>query len=78
MSHSSLSSIIWCLRLRDIYNRSRHATDEDHRASPGLTFHEMFRYTSCEEVCSVDVDAPELLHPFVGVGDGVVVFGEAG
>jgi len=35
-------------------------------------------YAGGEEVCAVDVDAPELLHAFVGVGDGVVVLGEAG
>jgi len=31
-----------------------------------------------EEVCSVDVDAPKLLHALVGIGDGFVVFAETG
>lgn len=38
----------------------------------------MFRNASCEEVCSIHVDAPELLDTVVRVGDGVKVFGETG
>jgi len=31
-----------------------------------------------EEICSVDVDTPELLHALVWVGDGFVVLAETG
>jgi hypothetical protein len=75
--HSRLRRIVRRLRLRHIDNRARHATNADN-ATRGTTTHQVLGSLDTEEVCSVDVDAPELLHALVGVGDGFVVFAEAG
>lgn len=37
----------------------------------------MFRYTCCKEVRPINIDAPKLLHSFVGVGYSIVVLCEA-
>ena len=37
----------------------------------------MLRHSRRKKVCPINIDTPELLHPLVGVGDGVVVFSEA-
>lgn len=77
MSDRRFSRIIRRLRLRHIHNRPAHTADEDHTAR-ALTLEEVARDARGEEVRAVDVDAPELLHPVVGVRDGVEVLGEAG
>lgn len=78
MSYCGLGSVVRCLRLWDVDNGAGHTANEDHRAGCRASFHEVFCYTRGEEVCAVHIDAPELLHSFVGVGDGIVVLGEAG
>lgn len=78
MSHCGFCCIVGCLWLRNIDDGTRHGANEDHRAGCCVSFHEVFCNACSEEVCAVYVDAPELLHPFVGVGDGVVVLGKAG
>jgi hypothetical protein len=77
MAHGRLRSIVWRLRLRHVDNGAGHATDEDD-AARGLALHEVLCDARGEEVGTVDVDAPQLLHPVVGVVYGIVVFGEAG
>lgn len=66
MSYSSLRCIVWSLRLRNIDNGARHATDTDN-ASRRLASHEVLGSLNAEEICAIDVDAPELLHSLIRV-----------
>lgn len=75
VSYSSLGGIVRSLRLGNIDNSTGHTTDHDN-AARSLALHQMFRNASCKEVCSIHVDAPELLDTVVRVGDGVKIFGE--
>lgn len=77
MSDSCLGGVIRCLGLRDVDDRTAHASDEDH-AALALPLHEVPGNGGSEKICSVDVDAPELAHPVDGVVDGLEVLGEAG
>ncbi len=75
--HGCLRSIIWRLRLRYIDNCSGHTPDKDH-STRRLTLDEVLRDADGEEICAVDIDAPELADPLDGVVDGLEVLGEAG
>ena len=76
MSDCSLSRIVGSLRLRHIDNGSGHATDHDD-AARYLPLHEVLRDCHRVQVGTVNVDSPKLLYAVMGVGDGVVVLGEA-
>ena len=77
MPHSSLGRVIRRLRLRYVDNSARHATNANNAARRTAT-HQVLGSLNTEEICSVDIDSPELLHALVGVGDGFVVFAETG
>ena len=77
MPDSSLGSVVRCLRLRHVDNGTRHATNADN-AAWRTTTHQVLGSLDTEEICSVDVDTPELLHALVRVCDGFVVFAETG
>jgi hypothetical protein len=65
------------LWLRHIDDGAGHAADEDH-APWGLAFHQVLRDGDGEQVCAVDVDAPELADAVNRVIDGLEILGEAG
>ena len=77
MTHSSLGRVVRRLRLRHVDNSTGHATNADN-ATRCTTTHQVLSSLNTEEICSVDVDAPELLHALIGVGDSFVVLAEAG
>ena len=77
MSYCGLGGVIRGLWLWDVDDGTGHAADEDHGAGGGFALHQVLCYTCGEEVCAVYVDAPELLHAFVGVANRVEVLGEA-
>lgn len=76
MSDRRLGRIVWCLRLRDVDDRSTHTSNHDH-AAIDLALHEMLGDSDSEEVGTINIDAPELLDTVVGIGDGVKVLGKA-
>ena len=65
------------LRLGDVDDGARHATDQDHAAG-GIAAHKVLGDASSEEVSAVNVDVPELAHAVDRVVDGLEVLGEAG
>lgn len=77
MAHGSLCCIVGSLRLRDVDNGARHASDEYHAAGC-LALHEVLCDGDREQVCAIDVDAPELPHSVDRVVDGLEVLCEAG
>lgn len=77
MTDGCLCGIVWRLGLRDIDHGAGHGANHDH-APFGLSVHQMTGNAGCEEVGAVNVDAPELLHTIIGVGDCVKILGEAG
>ena len=77
MPNRRFRGIIRRLWLGHVDDGPGHGPDHDD-AARGFALHEVARHAHGEEIGAVDVDAPEFFHPVVGVGDGVVVFGEAG
>lgn len=63
------------MRLRDIYDGTRHATNQDH-AARGIAIHQVLGDGGGEEVGAVDIDIPELAHAVNGVVDGLEVLRE--
>lgn len=76
MSDSCLSGVVRSLRLWDVDNGSGHATNHDD-AARYLPLHEVLRDCHRVQVGTVNIDSPELLYAVMGVGDGIVVLGEA-
>lgn len=76
MPHRRLRGIVRRLRLRHVDDASGHAADHDD-AARGLSLHEMLRHPDRKEVGPVDVDAPQLLDPVIGVRDGIKVLRES-
>ena len=76
MSHSSLCRVVWCLRLRNVDNGTRHASNHDH-GPLGLSIHQVLGGLTCPEVCPIDIHTPELAHPIGRVCNGIKVLGEA-
>lgn len=77
MSHSCLCGIVRSLWLRNVNDGSRHATNEDY-ASICLALHQVLCNGDCEEICAINVDAPELADTIDWVIDGFEVLGESG
>ena len=77
LPNGSFGRIVRRLGLGHIDDGARHGADHDNAAGR-FALHEVAGHADSEEVGAVDVDAPELLHAVVGVGDGVEVLGEAG
>jgi len=75
VTDSSLGSVVWSLWLWNVDDRTRHATNHDNGAR-SLSLQEVLCDTNGEEVCSVNVDTPQLLDTVVWVVDGVEVLGE--
>jgi hypothetical protein len=76
MADRSLRRVVWGLRLGNIDDSTRHATNHDN--APGrLPLHEVLGHSYSIQVGTVDVDPPEFLYAVMRVGDGVVVLGEA-
>lgn len=67
--------IVRSLWLRHVDNRTGHASYHDD-ASWRLSLHQMFRHASCEEICAIHIYTPQLLHPFIRIGNGIVVLDE--
>ena len=74
---SRFGRIIRRLGLGNVDHGTRHGADH-HDTARRFAFHEVPGNADGEEVGAVHIDAPELLHAVVGVGDGVEVLGEAG
>ena len=77
MSNRRFRRVVGRLRLRHVDDGAGHAADHHHRAGR-LAGHQVFRHAHREEVRAIDVYTPELFHPVVWVGDGIVVLGESG
>lgn len=77
VSDSSFRSVIRCLRLGDVDDRTAHGADHDNTAGL-LAFHEMLSNTNGKQPGAVDIHAPQFLHAVVRVVDGGVVFCETG
>lgn len=67
--------VVWCLWLWHIDDGTGHAPDH-HNASRLIPLHQMLGHSSCEQISTVHVHAPEFLHPVVRVGYGIKVLGE--
>lgn len=76
MSNSRLRSIVRCLRLWNVDNSSRHATNEDH-ASRRLSLHQVLRDGDSKQVCSIHVDTPQLSYSLNWVVDCLEVLCES-
>ena len=77
LPHRRFGRIVRRLGLGHVDDGPRHGADHDDAAGR-FALHEVAGHADGEEVGAVHVDAPELLHAVVGVGDGVEVLGEAG
>lgn len=73
--NSSLSSIIRRLGLRHVDHSAGHGTDH-HDATGGLAFDQMTSNAGSEQVASINIDGPALLHALRRVVDGIEVLGE--
>merc|ERR1712093_192751 len=76
MSNSRLRSIVRCLRLWNVDNSSRHATNEDH-ASRRLSLHQVLRDGDSKQVCSIHVDTPQFSYSLNWVVDCLEVLCES-
>lgn len=76
MTDGCFGRIVRSLRLRNIDNCTRHATNHDN-AARSLALHQVFRDGSGEKVGAIHVHTPKLLHSFEGVADGVEVLSES-
>lgn len=77
MADGSLGGVVRGLGLRDVDHSTGHAANHDNAAG-GLALDQMTGNASSKEVASVDIDSPALLHPLVGVLNGIKVLGETG
>ena len=77
VAHGSLRGIVRSLRLGNINDSAGHGADHND-ATGRLPLHKVLSNIDGEEVCAVDIDAPQLLHTVEGVVDGLEVLGEAG
>lgn len=65
------------LRLGNVDDGSRHAANQNH-ATGRLALHEMAGDGGSKQVCTVNIDGPQLAHAVNGIVDGLKVLGEAG
>lgn len=77
MPNSCFGRVVWCLRLGHIDNGAGHGANHDH-ATLCFSVHQMTGNAGCEQIGAVNIDAPQFLHPVVGIGDCVEVLGKTG
>ena len=76
MANCSFRGVIRRLRLGNVDDCAGHGADHDH-AAWGFTLHQVTRDSRREEVCSINIDPPELLDTVERIRDGIEVLGEA-
>jgi hypothetical protein len=76
MADSSLGRVVRRLGLRNVHNRARHAAYHND-ASGCLPLHEVLCNSNCVQICSINVDPPELLHAIMRIRNGIIILGEA-
>lgn len=76
MTNSSLGRVVRSLRLRNVDNGARHATNH-YNAARSVALHQVLGNTGREQVGTIHDDTPQLLHTVVGVRDGIEVLREA-
>lgn len=77
MADCCLCCVVGCLGLGDIDDGPGHGSYHDH-AALCVSFHQVTGNTGCEQVGTVDVDAPEFLDSIKRVGDCIEILREAG
>ena len=75
--YSSLRGVVRRLRLRYVYDGSRHRSDQDH-TTLGFSLHQVAGHSYRKEVSAINIDSPKLLEAVIGVFDSVKILGEAG
>ena len=76
VANCSFRGVVRRLGLGDVDDCAGHGADHDH-AAWGFTLHQVTRDSGREKVCSINIDAPELLDAVERVCDGIEVLGEA-
>lgn len=78
VADGGLGRVVWRLGLRHVDDGAGHAADHDDAAvGDAASLHQVAGHACREEVCPVDIDAPEFLDPVVRVRLGGEVLGEA-
>lgn len=78
VSDRRLGCVVRCLGLRHIDDSTGHTSNHDDAAVCDIASHQVTGDTCREEVCAIDIDAPQLLYPLVWVCLCGEVLGEAG
>ena len=77
VANGGFGCVIRGLRLGDVDDGARHGPNH-HDTTRGLPLHQVTSNSGSEQIRSIHIDAPELLHTVEGVGNRIEILGEAG